>query len=570
MTDEPFSPTMNPELPLEGTVRESEFLPGLVRMGRERFTGALRFERGEVVKIVYLRDGGIFSASTNEPSESLDEILLRGGKITRDHVHQARDRRKSEESMGEALLHAGFISRKELRWAKRHQVVRVLRSVLTDGRWHYTIVPDYISTRDLESVAFPAEQILLELVVTEESRERVDRTLEGGRVVLEKARNFLDRYKGLDLNQDADEVIAFVDGERTAMEAAEAAGSDRLMNLRLLTALSVLGLLQRPEQPKGILDVSTAAAEIPSARNALLPGVAAAGARVPQPQGAWRDGDDDAKAPSAPDGATEADPRGPAPSGTRAAEREWIEPPRAIEPQDPVASDPELRDEAPPGEWEVEATGSSEAVEEMLATVEHDDVEGRRTPRWLVPLLAIAILALILLLGWWLLGRWGMEEPGREPSGAPAEIGDGSLSAETAEPARAGTARGDEGVPGEGTAGRTPAEDSGRVGEAAAEGVDTLRARYDRMAEEFLREAASVPYTVQFVLLCETTSITQARDLGGADVWFVPVEFRGRSCFRVFWGRFQSEEGALAAIPGIPERLRESRPVVIRPGEALR
>jgi hypothetical protein len=551
---------MNPELPLEGAVRESEFLPGLARMGRDRFTGALRFERGEVVKIVYLREGGIFSASTNEPSESLDEILLRGGKVTRDHVHQALVRRKSEESMGEALLRAGFITRKELRWAKRHQIVKVLRSVLAEDPWHYTIVPDYISTRDLEGVAFPAEQILLELVVTEESRERVDHTLEGGRAVLKMTRDFPEWYKGLELNEDADEVIAFIDGERTAMEVAEAAAGDRWMNLRLLSALVVLGLLRTASKPKVIREDSVPGGGAHPARQQLLPGIAAAG--VSESSDQKRDkglGDGEPN---------EAEQLEQGRSESGGAEREWIEPPRAIEPEDPVASDPELRDEARPGAWDRDPISYSvDAAEEILAAT-RGDVAGERSSRWLVPLVALGVLALILLLGWWLLGWDGMGGPAGEPSAGPEEFGAvGSSSAMAAEAARAaGAAVEGADAAGAGAAGQAHGSDSERPAAVATGGVDSLRFRYDRMAEEFLREAASVPYTVQFVLLCETDSVTQARELGGADVWFVPVEFRGRSCFRVFWGRFESEEAAMAAIPRIPERLRESRPVVIQPG----
>jgi hypothetical protein len=552
---------MSYEFPPEGTVSEPEFLSGLVQMARDRFTGALRFERDDVVKIVYVRDGGIVSASTNEPSEGVDEILLRGGKATRDHIHQAVAKRIAQESIGEALLRVGFISRKELLWARRQQVVSVLRSVLQNQHWHYTIVPDYVSSRDAEGPGFAAEQILLELVVTEESRERVDRVLEGGRARLRKATSFSERYERLDLNQDADRVIALVDGGRTAMDVAEEAGGDRIMNLRLLAALRILGLLRPSKESQGILEVSKAE-ESASLRQMLLPGVAD---DLPEsskhaPEETLIDGEPpeesltDREQNDAGNRASAPDEGGEDHWGETAGEPERLEPPRAIEPEDPVASDPELRDEVYGDQWAEEEISFAGGADQNQGSSELV-AEGDRRPRWLLPLIALGILLVLLVAGWWIVVR---AETSREPIAMPEEIGRGERDVSEAERR---VVLDDPGP----TAGDP--HEAAEPADPPPPNVDPLRARYDRMAEEYAGEAGSVPYTVQFVLVCETSSVTQARELGGENVWFVPVEFRGRSCFRVFWGRFHSETEARAAIPEIPERLRESRPVVIQPGE---
>jgi hypothetical protein len=546
---------MSHEFPPEGTVSEPEFLPALVQMARDRFTGALRFERDEVVKIVYLRDGEIGSASTNEPSEGVDEILLRGGKVTRDHIHQALAKRSARESMGEALLRVGFISRKELLWARRQQVVSVLRSVLQDGQWHYAIVPDYVSSRDAATSGFPAEQLLLELVVTENSRERVDRVLQGGTARLNKTSPFEERYASLDLNQDADRVISLVDGRRTAMEVAEEAGGDRIMNLRLLAALRIVGLLRPSREAQERLEVSRVVEPAPP-RQMLLPGVADDPPEPPKPVSSdpliGRERREAEKGESADeDGGW----------GVTAGEPERLEPPRAIEPEDPVASDPELRDEMYGDRWAEEDTAFVAGADDDHPSSEEVTGGGRRPP-WLLPLIALGILLVLLVAGWWLAVR---TEAPREPIAVPEAIGDGEADATGRDRNRS---FGDPELP-TGAILLPPTDDTQQAGDLAdsAPPLDPLRARYDAMAKEYMGEARSVPYTVQFVLVCETSSVTQAREVGGANVWFVPVEFRGRSCFRVFWGRFQSEAEAQAAIPEIPERLRESRPVVIQPGE---
>jgi len=82
------------------------------------------------------------------------------------------------------------------------------------------------------------------------------------------------------------------------------------------------------------------------------------------------------------------------------------------------------------------------------------------------------------------------------------------------------------------------------------------------MAREHAANATGA-FTVQFELVCETASLTKA--VGASDkVWFTPLTYRGRSCYRVYWGHYASAAEATAAKGEIPASLRESSPVVVR------
>ena len=83
------------------------------------------------------------------------------------------------------------------------------------------------------------------------------------------------------------------------------------------------------------------------------------------------------------------------------------------------------------------------------------------------------------------------------------------------------------------------------------------------MAREYERTANGT-YTVQFELVCQTASLAKAVAEGGSKVWFVAITYRGQSCYRVFWGHFNTREAAALAVANIPRELRGPAPSVVR------
>src|SRR5436309_2688153 len=228
----------------EGSIGEIDLIRRLVDLGRERFTGAIRFERDGIIKIVYLKGGDVLSASTNDRADSIDEILLRAGKIDREHVKQALAKRKENETLGDALLGLGFITRKELAWARRVQAIGILRSVRTWSNGSYTIVADYLPKRE-EGTLFPLPQIIVELIVTEQDRKPIEKAMDGGSAIFTKSADFDAGFERLGLNEEAVQIVVQVDGKRTAADVANAAGKDAFNAYKLLEALRALGLLSK-------------------------------------------------------------------------------------------------------------------------------------------------------------------------------------------------------------------------------------------------------------------------------------------------------------------------------------
>jgi len=572
---------------LEGEVAELDLIEDLVGLGREYFTGAIRFENDGIIKILYLKGGDILSASTNDRADSVDEILLRASKVTREHVKQALSKRKENETLGDALLNLGFITRKELTWARRVQAVGVIRSITEWSAGTYTMVADYLPKRE-EGTLFPLRQIVIEVIVTDQDRPRYERALESGTAVFEKASDFDQEFARLGLNEDADAITAQIDGNHTAADIAEATGKDDFNVYKLLHALAAIGLLHRT----GGRVVAAADADA----DVIVPEEPGSAEFdwTPPDMGAFQF-EDAAVEPPAPvlspadpepsevTSGLEMIPEGAIETPIEEIPESWGPPipstiPSAISSTGPL---PDPSPGAPPADgWgfdaaQVETVARSRerfgSVAGSRVSPAREESEVREPRSRFGPILAIVILAAAAVAGWLL---WS----GRE-AGTPApEVATDAATAPNSAPATISSppeieplASPPEATPPTPTATTattatmsvpppavTPAPAAPQSTAPAAAAGD----RYERMAREFAKPASG-NFTIQFELVCRAASLEKAMKAGGTNVWFIPTAYRGQPCYRVFWGRYATRAAAAGAAGEIPAAIRGTNPVVV-------
>ena len=571
---------------LEGEISEIQLVDRLVELWREQFTGAIRFESDGIIKIIYMKGGDILSASTNDRADSIDEILMKAGKVTREHVKQALAKRKESETLGDALLNLGFITRKELTWARRVQVVGVIRSIAAWATGSFTIVADYLPKRD-EGTLFPLPQVLVELIVTEQDRQQFERAMEGGTAVFSKAADFDDVFRRLGLNEDAEAIVAEIDGTSSASEIATASGRDTFNAYKLLHALATLGVITRAAKPQVdpqfALD-DFAAVGVADAADMWSEPPAPAPAPAPEPMFQL----DEAEALRQPTLEVPLEPIAfdDAPSGAAPSTSAWDEPEEEPAPPQPAIVPPppiETKDE----EWgfdEAQIETAARAAVPVTASAPVVPPPSKAPARpvrkqkqtsgrfgLIVALLSVAILAGAGYFGWMWWQNREVEQPApvvatrprptTTPVTPPATMTLVPATETTANTTAAPTTT----VPTETVAAAAPAPAPARTEPPPAKAplqittaapVSASKERYDAMAREYAASATG-NFTVQVQILCDPGNLGKAIAAGGQNLWFVPQPIGTRSCYRVFWGRYGTREEAQRALANIPASLRD-------------
>ena len=625
---------------LEGEIGEISLIERLVELGREQFTGAIRFENDGIIKIIYFKTGDILSASTNDRADSIDEILMRANKVSREHVKQALAKRKESETLGDALLGLGFITKKELTWARRVQVIGVIRSIAAWQTGSFTVVADYLPKRE-EGTLFPLPQIITELIVTDNDRAKFDAALDGGNAILTKVPDFDDAFRRLGLNQEAAAIAGNIDGVNSASEVAMLSGTDTFNVYKLLHALHVLGLLATAPKPQ----VEAEGWSMPASSNDFnfnTEAVADAAdmwndpgptAEIPAPtpmpspafEASFESNYEDAPSLELPpmnepafETAPEVEPEPPELASP--AMPSWDTPaPPPITPMQPFERSRRMPEPEPVAAVAEEQWGFDEAQIETAARASvpvsrknpppmKDVVKKASKPgRW-VDALIVSVSIVIIGFSAYAVWMWWQAKqaekaadavvvkrpakrpvihptppppvvvptatqaaitqttttqnattasvaPAPPPVPVPVAAKPSPMVISTTAPPKAHVEQTTSGALITNAGAGKPA-----AGVAAATAADA--SRYEAMAREFAADKSG-NFTVQFELVCEPASITKALREGSTNVWFLPISYRGRSCYRVFWGRYGTQQEAQSAVSSIPQTLREAAPVVV-------
>ena len=126
-----------------GKLSDTRLAHAFAGLVRSRATGVLRVERSKVTKLIYLDDGDIAFATSNEESDRLGSVLTRAGKITQEQLKVAQEKLEPRVSLGRSLISLGFITSNDLLWAANTQIQEIVHSVLNwrDGSYVFDAGP---------------------------------------------------------------------------------------------------------------------------------------------------------------------------------------------------------------------------------------------------------------------------------------------------------------------------------------------------------------------------------------------------------------------------------------------
>jgi hypothetical protein len=576
-----------------GNLDQKAFLTLLVELHRKEATGSLKLERAPLQKAVYFRDGQILFAASNDPQDQLASILVEEGKLSKDQMQVAQARVSAGNPLAKVLTELGYISQRELADAARLKVEKILTDLYgwKEGSFQFVERSLPKGAIDLE---LSTPRLLLNSVRRIQEREWVLEQLGSLDSVLSATTSLDDFLAATKPEPSAGEVLRLVDGVKSIKQIGAVSALGEFEVCKILAAALLSGALEE----------------------------AAAGAPVPQeeiPSAPPVSPPTEAALPFSEDSVAET-------TALNLGEGGIPPPPEAVsEPPPPPVPLEEAEKAAPPpgrpaADFVFDEPPLAESAEQRRMPPRPKKMRrggGEGSKKVLVVALVLAVVGASAGAAYYFLWPQGPSAGANGPSAttAPPDTAQATPGPKgpsptvtpppstTAPPTTAPPPAGptptspsstrppqsNQQTPGGTTqppkatstpSQPTPSPTSPRPpttrppstgGQPLAQGRQQLKSgNYPQAAATFLghlRRVGTDKFTIAVGVFCDTSNVTKVvKNSGGSEeLLLLAFQDRGRSCYRVFWGIFDSRAEAQRALGSVPAgvRARDSAPVPI-------
>lgn len=228
---------------------EEQTLPHILRpLVRWKKTGPLRVRRGRVLKTLYLSEGRLIFATSNDSDDRLGERLLRKGVISYRSLEESVRALKAGKRQGTLLVENGAIRSRDLVEGVTEQVQEIIYSLFQwdEGEWEFE--EGQLPSREVIVLRMSTGDLILE------GLRRVDRWSR----IRQGAGGLDQRYRlaadsatvmgGLTLNKEEVDLVGALDGVMTLEDICAAARQPDFQVCRRVWALWGASVLDRVPQ----------------------------------------------------------------------------------------------------------------------------------------------------------------------------------------------------------------------------------------------------------------------------------------------------------------------------------
>lgn len=256
--------------PQEGFLPAGGALELLLELGARRFTGALRLFSAGLEGALFLQNGRIQFATTNDPERTLVTHLLRRGVISdRDHDDAVR-RLLSGKRIGTILAERGALQPEEVERFVREQLLEVARSLAQWLEGEFTL-EEGVTLGETVTLDASVEDVTVEACTALETFDRIWSELGGLATLLRLRRDYLDRLDRMTLRPTIWELVSLLGRERTIEELLAARPEPDFELVRLIYALERAGVIERVSEAEILVRAREARATPPVASSWPVP-----------------------------------------------------------------------------------------------------------------------------------------------------------------------------------------------------------------------------------------------------------------------------------------------------------
>jgi curved DNA-binding protein CbpA len=216
---------------------------------RSEKTGILEMKHGHLVKKIYIKNGDMIFATSNQEEDRLGEVLVKAGKLTLEQYYQSIEvMKKTGKRQGAVLVELGYLKPKDLIWSVTHQVEEIILSLFQweDGEFEFKEIP--LPSEEVITLKLSAANLVFRGI------KRIDNFtyLKDGffpmDAILDYSADPMDLFQDIRLEEQDKEILFLIDGKRTIDEILSLSPLDNFKTLKILQGLLSARILEIGEK----------------------------------------------------------------------------------------------------------------------------------------------------------------------------------------------------------------------------------------------------------------------------------------------------------------------------------
>lgn len=207
---------MNEAKGIQGNLSSMSVYDLLQFLAVSRKTGRLRFDRAKILKEVYLENGLIIGATSNDPKEYLGQLLIHYGKIDEPQLRAALQvQRESGGRLGEILASTGVVPQEDVLQILRIRTLDIIYDLFLWEDAHFELYdheepPDYFIR-----IEVPTTKVIMDGAYRIDEWKRYRTLIPSDRALLELAAGWTSQ---LNASKDVRQILYFVEKRMSVAE----------------------------------------------------------------------------------------------------------------------------------------------------------------------------------------------------------------------------------------------------------------------------------------------------------------------------------------------------------------
>ncbi|MGC8724350.1 MAG: DUF4388 domain-containing protein [Acidobacteriota bacterium] len=253
---------MNDQILLSGKISEIRLPTLLMSLYRDRETGILTLTDGLYGKSLFIEEGKVVYASSEDPDEGLGECLLRRGAISLDHFFEATAEAPAGQRLGELLVTMGALTSEELLEGVSQRLYDIIFSLFEIRTGSYSLELASFSTMEMTTLAVDLPLVVMRGMERLHSWSQIRAAVGEPSTRVRMASRMPPFVGDLDLSQEQEHLLSLSRTGRPVSFLVEASYLPPFQTYKALWIFLTLGLMEKEEARKNreapVLDLESA------------------------------------------------------------------------------------------------------------------------------------------------------------------------------------------------------------------------------------------------------------------------------------------------------------------------